>query len=50
MSYSLAGKIFYITPLKLIIALLLFVFALFDIVSKLMKLNFDPKPFSGSSL
>ncbi len=49
LSYSLAGNTFYITPLKLIIALLLFVFALFDIVPKLMKLNFDPKylPLGG---
>ena len=48
-SYSLAGKTFFITPLKLIIALLLFIFALFDIVPKLMKLNFDPKylPLGG---
>ncbi|MCY2685655.1 sulfite exporter TauE/SafE family protein [Salinimicrobium sp. TH3] len=48
-SYNLAGKTFFITPLKLIIALLLFVFALFDIVPKLMKLNFDPKylPLGG---
>ncbi len=48
-SYSLAGNTFYITPLKVIIALLLFVFALFDIVPKLMKLNFDPKylPLGG---
>ncbi|SOC79679.1 hypothetical protein SAMN06296241_1211 [Salinimicrobium sediminis] len=48
-SYKLAGKTFFITPLKLIIALLLFVFALFDIVPKLMKLNFDPKylPLGG---
>ncbi|WP_245583697.1 sulfite exporter TauE/SafE family protein [Salinimicrobium xinjiangense] len=48
-SYSLAGKTFEITPLKLIIAFLLFVFALFDIVPRLMKLNFDPKylPLGG---
>lgn len=48
-SYSLAGNTFYITPLKLIIAFLLFVFALFDIVPRLMKLNFDPKylPLGG---
>ena len=49
LSYSLGGKTFAITPLKLIIALLLFIFALFDMVPKLMKLNFDPKylPLGG---
>ena len=49
-SYSLAGRSFEITPLKLIIAFLLFVFALFDIVPKLMKLNFDSKylPLGGA--
>lgn len=50
LSYSLAGNIFYITPLKLTIAVLLFVFALFDIIPKLMKLNFDPRflPLGGA--
>lgn len=49
LSYSLAGHTFHITPLKMIIALLLFVFALFDIVPKLIKLNFDPRylPLGG---
>ncbi|MEG9327268.1 sulfite exporter TauE/SafE family protein [Salinimicrobium catena] len=50
LSYSLAGRSFDITPLKLVIALLLFVFALFDIIPKLVKLNFDPKylPLGGT--
>lgn len=48
--YSLAGRSFDITPLKLVIALLLFVFALFDIIPKLVRLNFDPKylPLGGA--
>ena len=50
LSYSLAGHSFEITPLKLVIALLLFVFALFDIIPKLVRLNFDPKylPLGGA--
>ncbi|SDK72548.1 hypothetical protein SAMN04488034_101241 [Salinimicrobium catena] len=50
LSYSLAGRSFDITPLKLVIALLLFVFALFDIIPKLVKLNLEPKylPLGGT--
>ncbi|HER40473.1 MAG TPA: sulfite exporter TauE/SafE family protein, partial [Salinimicrobium catena] len=50
LSYSFSGRQFYITPVKLTIAFLLFVFALFDIVPKLMKLNFDRKylPLGGA--
>jgi uncharacterized membrane protein YfcA len=50
LSYSLAGRSFEITPLKLVIALLLFGFALFDIIPKLVKLNFDTKylPLGGA--
>ena len=48
--YSLAGREFEITLLKLVIAFLLFVFALFDLLPKLMKLNFDRKylPLGGA--
>jgi len=48
-SYSISTKTFYITPIKLTIALLLSVFALFDIIPKLTKLNFDQKyiPLGG---
>lgn len=48
-SYSISEKIFHITPVKLTIALLLFVFSLFDIVPKLIKLNFNEKyiPLGG---
>ena len=50
LSYYFAGRTFHITPLKLTIAVLLFVFALFDTVPKLMKLNFDTKylPLGGA--
>ena len=50
LNYSLAGRSFDITPLKLVIALLLFVFALFDIVPRLVKLNFHPQylPLGGA--
>lgn len=48
-SYSFAGRMFYITPVKLTIAVLLFVFSLFDIVPRFAKLNFDQKyiPLGG---
>ncbi len=48
-SYSISTITFYITPIKLTIALLLTVFALFDIIPKLIKLNFDQKyiPLGG---
>lgn len=48
-TYAISDKIFYITPVKLIIAILLFTFSLFDIVPKLAKLDFDEKyiPLGG---
>lgn len=48
-SYTVSEKVFYITPVKLTIATLLFVFSLFDIVPKFIKLNFDQKyiPLGG---
>lgn len=47
--YTLYDKTFYIIPVKLTIGVLLFVFALFDIVPKLNKLQFDTKylPLGG---
>ena len=42
-SYTLYGKVFYIVPVKLTIACLLFIFALFDIIPTLSKLQFDAK-------
>lgn len=50
LSYSLAGRNFAVTPLKLVIAFLLFVFALFDIIPKLIRLNFDAKYLSLGGL
>ena len=49
-SYTLFDKTFYIVPVKLTIAILLFVFALFDIVPKLTKLQFDTKYLSLGGL
>jgi uncharacterized membrane protein YfcA len=48
-TYTISDKIFYVTPVKLIIAILLFIFSLFDIVPKLTKLDFDEKyiPLGG---
>lgn len=48
-AYTISGKTFYITPVKLTIAILLFVFSLFDILPKLAKLNFPDKyiPMGG---
>lgn len=47
--YSAFGKIFLITPVKLTIAALLAVFALFDIIPKLTRLSFPQKylPIGG---
>lgn len=45
-SYTLLDKTFYIVPVKLTIAIVLFAFALFDIVPKLNKLQFDTKYLS----
>lgn len=49
-SYSIGDRNYSITPIKLTIAFLLFVFALFDIVPKLLRLNFNPKflPLGGA--
>ncbi|MCL9806228.1 sulfite exporter TauE/SafE family protein [Flavobacterium amniphilum] len=45
-SYQLNGQFFEIKPLKLIIGLLLIVFALFDFIPKLKNLEFDKKYLS----
>lgn len=47
--YSMFGKTFIVMPVKLTIAILLSLFALFDIIPKLTKLNFDQKylPIGG---
>ncbi len=45
-SYSLAGKIFSVMPLKLVIALLMLVFSLFELIPQLSKLQFDEKYLS----
>lgn len=42
-SYTVIDKTFYIIPVKLTIGILLFLFALFDVVPKLAKLQFDTK-------
>lgn len=42
-SYTLGAKEFFITPVKLIVALLMIAFALFDLLPRLSKLSFDPK-------
>lgn len=42
-TYTFSERTFYITPVKLTIAVLLFIFSLFDIIPKLIKLNFDEK-------
>jgi uncharacterized membrane protein YfcA len=49
-SYTLFDKTFYVVPVKLTIAILLFVFSLFDIVPKLIKLQFDIKYLSLGGL
>ncbi|MFO0478915.1 MAG: TSUP family transporter [Bacteroidota bacterium] len=49
-NYTLFEKTFYIVPVKLTIAILLFVFALFDIIPKLTKLQFDAKYLSLGGL
>ncbi|MGB7785816.1 MAG: sulfite exporter TauE/SafE family protein [Salinimicrobium sp.] len=50
LTYTLSGREFEVTPLKLVIAFLLFVFALLDLVPKLVKLNFDRRylPLGGA--
>lgn len=48
-TYTISERTFHITPVKLTIATLLFIFSLFDIIPKLIKLNFDEKyiPLGG---
>lgn len=48
--YSVSGNNFYVTPLKLIIAVLLAIFALIDMVPYLKRINIDQKylPFGGA--
>ncbi|MES2515665.1 MAG: sulfite exporter TauE/SafE family protein [Bacteroidota bacterium] len=47
--YALLGKVFFITPGKLLIALLMFVFALFEFVPKFKNMQIDKKylPIGG---
>jgi uncharacterized protein len=45
-SYSISDKIFQIMPLKLIIGILLVIFALFDFIPKFKNLEFDKKHLS----
>ncbi len=45
-AYSLSGKLFSVMPLKLVIALLMLVFALFELIPKLANLQFDEKYLS----
>jgi uncharacterized membrane protein YfcA len=49
MEYVLFGKTFFITPVKLIIAILLFLFSLFEFIPRIKKLEIDPKylPIGG---
>lgn len=48
-SYAFSGKEFFITPVKLTIAVLIFVFSLFDLLPGLANLNFNKKylPLGG---
>lgn len=48
-SYQIGGRVFDVTPVKLIIGILIIVFAMFDLVPKLQKLAFDRKylPLGG---
>lgn len=41
-AYAISGRVFHITPIKLVIGLLLIFFALFDIIPKLASLTFPP--------
>ncbi|MES2762770.1 MAG: sulfite exporter TauE/SafE family protein [Bacteroidota bacterium] len=47
--YTLSGKVFFITPVKVIIAVLIFVFSVIDFVPGLKKLEIDKKylPIGG---
>jgi uncharacterized membrane protein YfcA len=48
-TYTISDRLIFVTPVKLTIAILLFVFSLFDIVPKFARLNFDEKyiPLGG---
>jgi hypothetical protein len=48
-TYSIGEKLFYIEPIKIVIGLLLFFFAIMDIVPKLKNIQFDSKylPLGG---
>lgn len=48
-SYNLGNKTFYVEPLKIVIGLLLFFFAIIDIIPKLKNMQFDSKylPIGG---
>ena len=47
--YSLLGNVYYVSPIKLIIAILMLVFTLFEALPKLKDLSFDKKylPLGG---
>jgi uncharacterized protein len=49
-SYLIGNKVFYIEPIKIVIGILLFFFAIMDIVPKLKNLQFDSKylPVGGA--
>jgi uncharacterized protein len=49
LSYSFHGKVFYITPVKLTIAILIFVFSLIDLIPSFSRLAFESKylPLGG---
>lgn len=50
MEYSLGGRGCSVTPVKLVVASLIFIFALFELVPKLRSLSLNPKyiPFGGA--
>lgn len=50
LAYTLAGKAFAVSPVKLVIALLIVLFSLFDLVPKLSNLTFDRKYLSLGGL
>lgn len=49
-NYTIFDRTFYIVPVKLTIAILLFIFALFDMIPKLTRLQFDAKYLSLGGL
>ena len=48
--YSIANKLFFVTPIKLTIGIILIFFALFDVVPSLTRLEFDKKYLSLGGL